>query len=109
MAPCITGASESEPIRISTVISDMDSLSADVFAILHSVEPDHRHTLICSVYGFFVGGTAAHNRQHSAAGGHDVGHVRARIPSTCPCSGMKDQHILGVRRFLETGNRQPHS
>ena len=74
-APCITGASESEPMRIRTLIwfmSGCQRLSSDVVPIVHAVERDLRDARIRALDRVLVGGAAADDRQHAAAGGDDV-------------------------------------
>src|SRR5688500_13098525 len=93
------GASESDPIRMRTEISDMKRLSSDVTAILHPVERHRRDTGIGAFDGSVVGRPAADNRQYTSPGGHHL--------SVVPGCGrrMKYQDVVERRDAIETCDR----
>src|SRR5688572_5317538 len=116
-APCITGASESEPIRIRTdtfiainakiaktakiekasPLAGADGFPRDVLAILHPVEADSRNTLIGATDGFLEIIASCHDSKYSTACCDEpaVLVLRPRV---------KHHHILELRCLVDSSD-----
>src|SRR5215467_7995229 len=90
-AGCIVGASESDPINIST---SGKGLPPDIATVLHAVERNQRCGVIRAIDRRAIIRTRRDDREHPSAGGHDV--------FSAPCrTRMKDRDGRHLRGGIE--------